>query len=255
MHLLFVGLGNPGPQYEHNRHNIGFMLLDRIHARWNAAPWRRKFQGEIAEAAIGGVRTLLLKPTTYMNESGRAVAEAARFYKLPAEKILVAHDELDLAPGKFRVKTGGGTGGHNGLRSMAAQVGDTTRRLRLGIGHPGHKDAVPRYVLQDFAKADADWLDPLLDAMAEHAGLLTAGRDNQFANKVHAALGHDGSAKPAARAPSAKAAREPGAPGAATAGSAPQSPSGPAPKPSPDAASTRSKGGPFAALAGLVKRT
>ncbi len=181
---LFVGLGNPGGQYAKNRHNIGFMAVDAIAAAFRASPWRRRFQGEATEAAIGPERVLLLKPMTYMNDSGRAVGEAAKFYKIPLSGIVVFHDELDLAPGKVRVKTGGGNAGHNGLRSITAHLGNDYRRVRLGIGHPGDKALVHNHVLGDFAKADAAWLDDLLRACAEAAPHLAAGDDARFASDV-----------------------------------------------------------------------
>lgn len=192
MMKLLVGLGNPGEGYAMNRHNVGFMAVDRIHDRWKGGPWRRKFQGEVAEATIGDTRVMFLKPMTFMNESGRAVAEAARFYKVDLSDIVVAHDEIDLPPGKFRMKTGGGTGGHNGLKSVSAHMRDGYRRLRIGVGHPGRKEMVPAYVLHDFAKADHDWLDPMLDAFADEALLLVTGQDAAFASKVHARLGAGG---------------------------------------------------------------
>ncbi|MFD2677128.1 aminoacyl-tRNA hydrolase [Camelimonas lactis] len=185
--LLFVGLGNPGPKYAGNRHNIGFMAVETIARRHRAAPWRSKFQAQASEATIGGERVVLLKPQTYMNESGRAVAEAARFYKIAIGDIVVFHDELDLAPGKLRVKTGGGNAGHNGLRSITALVGNDYRRVRLGIGHPGHKDAVHAFVLNDFAKSEHEWVAQLCDAVADAAPLLTSGEDATFASKVHLA--------------------------------------------------------------------
>ncbi len=182
---LFVGLGNPGPRHARNRHNVGFMAIDAIAARWHAASWRRRFRGEIAEADLDGVRTLLMKPRSFMNESGRAVAEAVRFYKLPLDRLVVFHDELDLAPGKLRVKLGGGTAGHNGLRSLAACLGSGDfKRVRIGIGHPGHKERVVPWVLSDFARADAVWLEPLLEAVAEAAPLLARGDDAGFMNRV-----------------------------------------------------------------------
>ncbi|MQT13560.1 aminoacyl-tRNA hydrolase [Segnochrobactrum spirostomi] len=189
--LILVGLGNPGSAYVKNRHNIGFMAVDAIHGHFRFAPWRQKFQAEIAEGSLGGERVLLMKPLTYMNESGRAVAEAARFYKVEPGGIVVFHDELDLPPGKFRVKTGGGHGGHNGLRSITQHMGDAYRRVRLGIGHPGAKELVHGYVLHDFAKADQAWIDPLLAAMADNAELLADGKDATFANRVHLALQPD----------------------------------------------------------------
>jgi len=185
--LLFVGLGNPGPKYAGNRHNIGFMAVEMIARRHRAAPWRSKFQAQASEATIGGERVVLLKPQTYMNESGRAVAEAARFYKIAIGDIVVFHDELDLAPGKLRVKTGGGNAGHNGLRSITALVGNDYRRVRLGIGHPGHKDAVHAFVLNDFAKSEHEWVAQLCDAVADAAPLLASGEDATFASKVHLA--------------------------------------------------------------------
>ncbi len=171
--LLFVGLGNPGSQYARNRHNIGFMAVDEIAAHHGFGPWRARFQGDMAEGRLGTEKVLLLKPMTYMNESGRSVREALRFFKMKETEMVVFHDELDLAPGKIRLKTGGGHAGHNGLRSIHAHLSEQYRRLRLGIGHPGHKDAVKSYVLKDFAKSDQDWLPGLLDAIARHAALLT----------------------------------------------------------------------------------
>jgi PTH1 family peptidyl-tRNA hydrolase len=185
--LLLVGLGNPGPEYARNRHNVGFIAADAIHRRHGFPPWRRRFQGEVAEGTLAGEKVLLLKPQTYMNESGRSVQEAARFYKLTPKDILVMHDEVDLPPGKTRMKVGGGAAGHNGLRSIDAVIGDAYRRLRIGIGHPGVKDAVPHYVLHDFPKEDAEWLAPLIDTIAANAPLLAEGKDNTFANRLHAA--------------------------------------------------------------------
>ncbi|MFA5120903.1 aminoacyl-tRNA hydrolase [Zavarzinia sp.] len=184
--LLLVGLGNPGSQYAGNRHNIGFMALDAIHRRYTFGPWKRAFQGEAAEGkfAPGGDKVLLLKPLTYMNESGRAVGEAARFYKIGPESIVVFHDELDIVAGRLKAKTGGGHAGHNGLRSIDAHMGANFRRVRLGIGHPGDKAAVTRHVLGDFSKADQAWLEPLLDAVADAAPLLAAGDEAGFQNRV-----------------------------------------------------------------------
>jgi PTH1 family peptidyl-tRNA hydrolase len=181
---LFVGLGNPGEKYARNRHNVGFMALDRIAERHGFAAWRRKFQGAAAEGTIGGERVLLLKPQTYMNDSGQAVGEAARFLKLPEADIVVFHDELDLAPGKIRVKAGGGNAGHNGLRSISAHVGNDFVRVRIGIGHPGAKEAVTPYVLHDFAKSEEEWLEPLLDAIAASSDLLAKGDASRFVTKV-----------------------------------------------------------------------
>ena len=163
---LLVGLGNPGSEYENNRHNIGFMAVDEIVRRHGFAPARKRFQGLIGEGSLAGRKVMALKPQTFMNESGRSVGAAARFYKLRPEQIVVIHDELDLAPGKLRVKQGGGLAGHNGLRSLAAHIGRDFRRIRLGVGHPGDKDRVLGHVLRDFAKSDDAWLDPLLDAIA-----------------------------------------------------------------------------------------
>ncbi|WP_420391288.1 aminoacyl-tRNA hydrolase [Acuticoccus sp.] len=241
---LIVGLGNPGAQYAANRHNVGYMAVERIHARWNGAPWRGKFQGEVAEATVDGTRVLLVKPVTYMNESGRAVAEAARFYKVPPDDIVVVHDEIDLPPGRFKVKTGGGTGGHNGLRSLSRHVGDATRRLRIGVGHPGRKELVPGYVLHDFAKSDGDWLEPMLTAFAEEAGLLAAGEDAKFASAVHLRLGEGARSTGAARRAARSAARAE-APASAE---PPASPEPTAPARAPERA------GPFGALANLLRR-
>lgn len=182
--LLLVGLGNPGSEYARHRHNIGFMAVERIVARHGFGPARSRFMGQVNEGVLAGEKALALRPMTFMNESGRAVAEAARFYKLTPADIVVLHDELDLAPGKLRVKRGGGVAGHNGLRSIARFIGPDFRRVRLGIGHPGHKDVVLRHVLHDFAKADQAWLEPLLDAVADAAPLLAAGDDAGFATRV-----------------------------------------------------------------------
>jgi PTH1 family peptidyl-tRNA hydrolase len=185
---LLVGLGNPGARYAGNRHNIGAMAVDAIARRHGIAPWRRRFQGLAAEGSVGGERVLLLKPETYMNESGRAVAEAARFYKLELPDLVVFHDEIDLPPAKVRVKTGGGVAGHNGLRSISAHVGNDYRRVRLGVGHPGIKDLVQVYVLQDFAKSERDWVEALCDIIADNAELIVRGQDASFQNKVHLAM-------------------------------------------------------------------
>ena len=186
--LLFVGLGNPGERYVGNRHNIGFMAAQAIAKRHDIAPWRRKFLGVAVEGTIGGEKLLLLLPGTFMNESGRAVAEAANFYKLAVSDIVVFHDELELPPGKLRVKIGGGNAGHNGLRSISAHVGNDYRRVRLGIGHPGDKKLVEPYVLQDFAKDDRPWVEALCDFVADNAALLAEGKDSTFQNKVHLAM-------------------------------------------------------------------
>ena len=181
---LFVGLGNPGAQYAGHRHNIGYMAVDRIAADHGFGPWRSKFQGKIAEGMLGREKVLLLKPETYMNLSGQSVGAAMQFYKLTPADVIVFHDELDLAPGKARVKIGGGHAGHNGLRSLHSHIGDAYGRVRLGIGHPGHKDRVAGYVLHDFAKADADWLDDLLRGISDGAPYLAAGDAARFMNAV-----------------------------------------------------------------------
>lgn len=189
--LLIVGLGNPGRRYGGNRHNIGFMAVEEIHRRHRFSPWRARFEGETSEGDLGGEKALLLKPATYMNESGRAVAQAMRFYKIAPADIVVIYDELDLPPGKLRMKTGGSTAGHKGLNSIEAHVGKEFRRMRLGIGHPGSRELVNGYVLHDFARADREWIDPLLGAIAENAALLTAGNDSSFMNRVHLATAEE----------------------------------------------------------------
>jgi peptidyl-tRNA hydrolase, PTH1 family len=185
---LFVGLGNPGAKHAHNRHNIGFMAVDEIARRHGFAPWRRRFQGETAEGTLDRERVILLRPMTYMNESGRAVQEAASFFKLSAGEIIVFQDELELPPAKLRVKIGGGIAGHNGLRSISSHIGNDYRRVRLGIGHPGIKELVHGYVLSDFAKDDRPWVEALCAAIADNAGLLATGPDSTFQNKVHLAM-------------------------------------------------------------------
>src|ERR1700761_1084142 len=185
---LFVGLGNPGAKYAHNRHNIGFMVVDEIARRHGFAPWRRRFQGETSEGTLDRERVVLLKPTTYMNESGRAVQEAANFFKLSVGEIIVFQDELELPPAKLRVKVGGGIAGHNGLRSISSHIGNDYRRVRLGIGHPGVKEFVHHHVLSDFSKDDGAWVTALSEALADNAGLLATGRDSAFQNKVHLAM-------------------------------------------------------------------
>jgi PTH1 family peptidyl-tRNA hydrolase len=185
---LFVGLGNPGAQYARNRHNVGFMAVEAIAAAHGFGPWRGKFQGEIAEGRLGPEKVLLLKPGTYMNLSGDAVQAALRFYKLEPADLCVFHDELDLPPGRVRLKSGGGHAGHNGLRSIDAHVGPAFRRVRIGIGHPGDKRLVSPYVLGDFAKADADWIDDLLRGIADGAPALAAGDDAGFLAAVNRRL-------------------------------------------------------------------
>ncbi len=181
---LVIGLGNPGAKHAQNRHNIGFLAVERIAAEHRFGPWRSKFKAEIAEGSVGGEKAIIVKPQTYMNLSGQAVGEAMRFYKLQPADVIVLYDELDLAPGKMRVKRGGGLAGHNGLRSINAHIGPDFMRVRLGIGHPGDKALVSRHVLSDFAKADADWREPLLDAVAVEFGTLAKGDEAGFMNAV-----------------------------------------------------------------------
>ncbi|MGA7678578.1 MAG: aminoacyl-tRNA hydrolase [Pseudolabrys sp.] len=186
--LLFVGLGNPGPKHVGNRHNIGFMAVQAIARRRDLSPWRRRFQGVSVEGSIGGERVLLLLPGTYMNESGRAVAEAANFYKLEPASIVVFHDEVDLPAAKVRVKVGGGVAGHNGLRSITAHLGNDYKRVRIGIGKPDVKELVPMHVLGDFVKSEWAWVEALCDVIAENAALLIEGKDSTFQNRVHLAM-------------------------------------------------------------------
>jgi peptidyl-tRNA hydrolase, PTH1 family len=186
--LLFVGLGNPGPKHAGNRHNIGFMVVQAIARRHELSPWRRRFQGVAVEGNIANERVLLLLPGTYMNESGRAVVEAANFYKVEPGSIVVFHDEVDLPTAKVRVKVGGGVAGHNGLRSITAHVGNEYKRVRIGIGKPDVKELVPMHVLGDFSKSDWAWVEALCDVIADNAALLVEGKDSTFQNKVHLAM-------------------------------------------------------------------
>lgn len=186
---LFVGLGNPGSEYAGNRHNVGFMAVDELARAHRFGPWKRKFQGHAADGEIAGEKVLLLKPDTYMNESGRSVGEAARFLKIPEADIVVFYDEIDLAPGKLKVKTGGGNAGHNGLRSISAHLGNDYVRVRIGVGHPGARELVARWVLSDFAKADQAWLAPLLEAIAGAAPRLVKDDQSRFLTDVAEALG------------------------------------------------------------------
>jgi PTH1 family peptidyl-tRNA hydrolase len=209
---LFVGLGNPGTEHAFNRHNVGFMAVDAIAAAYSFPVWRKRFQGAATEARLGREPVLLLKPGTYMNESGRAVGEAVRFYKLQLHDVIVFHDELDLAPGKVRVKTGGGAAGHNGLRSLSAHLGNDYVRVRIGIGHPGAKEMVTHHVLHDFAKADHTWLKPLLAAIADNAPYLAEGAADKFQSRVaHAMQTEDEAAEeqPASRSPRKREAKAP----------------------------------------------
>ncbi len=181
---LLVGLGNPGSGYINNRHNLGFMTADSIVARHNLGAWRTKFQGQFAQGQLGSDKVVVLKPATFMNESGRSVSEAMSFYKLELEDVIVFYDEIELAPGKIRVKKGGGHAGHNGIRSLVAHIGEAFWRVRMGVGHPGQKDRVSGYVLQDFAKADEAWVTALVDASADATPLLVDGEDNRFMTDV-----------------------------------------------------------------------
>jgi len=185
---LFVGLGNPGRAYAGNRHNIGFVVVDELARAQQFPPFRARFKSQATEATLAGVRVIVLKPETFMNDSGRAVQEAAHFFKIAPHDIVVFHDELDLAPGKVRVKLGGGNAGHNGLRSISESIGNDYWRVRIGIGHPGDKDRVQPYVLSDFAKNESGWVERLVKTIAVHAELLARGEEATFQNKVHLAM-------------------------------------------------------------------
>lgn len=185
---LLVGLGNPGSGYANNRHNLGFMTADSIVQRHNLGAWRTKFQGYFAQGQLGGDKVVVLKPATFMNESGRSVAEAMSFYKLDLDDVIVFYDEIELAPGKIRVKKGGGHAGHNGIRSLVAHIGEAFWRVRMGVGHPGQKDRVSGYVLQDFAKADEKWVAALVEASADATPLLIDNEDNRFMTDVSQAM-------------------------------------------------------------------
>ena len=253
---LLVGLGNPGKTYARHRHNVGFMALERIAERHGLGPWRKRYRGLVTEGLIGGRRVMLLIPQTYMNDSGQAVGEAQRYLKIDEGDIYVFHDEIDLGPGKLKVKVGGGNAGHNGLRSVSAHVGNEYARVRIGVGHPGSKDAVVPYVLHDFAKADQEWLEPMLDAIAEAAGRLAAGDDARFltdvARRLQASQQADGarsggkrSEKPAGgEAGATKGARAP-ATMAAVAAEAPAKRSA-APRPDQASAAETRRGGSLA---------
>jgi PTH1 family peptidyl-tRNA hydrolase len=196
---ILVGLGNPGDKYEQNRHNVGFMAVEAIAEHYGAGPWKRRFQGLATEVDVGRERCLLLKPTTYMNESGRSVGEAIRFYKISPADVIVFHDELDLEPSRVRVKFGGGHAGHNGLKSLSAHIGNDYHRVRIGIGHPGSREAVVSFVLHDFSKKDREWLEPLLSAIARGAPHLLGGQDAKFLNEIARVSRPAAELKPAAR--------------------------------------------------------
>ncbi|MDO5622959.1 MAG: aminoacyl-tRNA hydrolase [Paracoccus sp. (in: a-proteobacteria)] len=211
MDKIIVGLGNPGAKYAANRHNIGFMAVDRIGSDHGFSPWKSRFQALTAEGRLNGTRVMLLKPQTFMNLSGQSVGEAMRYLKLTPADVIVLHDELDLAPGKCRVKRGGGHAGHNGLRSIHQHIGADYGRVRLGIGHPGDKDRVAGYVLSDFAKADSDWLDDLLRGLSDGASDLAAGDEARFQNAVAArtAPARNSGTKPAEKRPSPQPTADP----------------------------------------------
>lgn len=183
MHLI-VGLGNPGREYAHHRHNIGFLAVDALAGKYNLSGPKKKFESEIFEGSVGGERVLALKPQTYMNLSGDAVRQAMDFYKIPLSNVIVIHDELDLPPSELRIKTGGGSAGHNGLRSIDGNAGNEYKRLRFGIGHPGHKDLVSPYVLHDFSREEWDLAEPVLGKIAENFPLLLAGKDKEFLKQI-----------------------------------------------------------------------
>ena len=206
---LIVGLGNPGAKYANNRHNIGFMAMDRIAADHGFSAWRSKFQGQIADGRFDSEKVALLKPETFMNLSGQSVGEAMRYLKITPDDVIVFHDEIDLAPGKVRLKTGGGHAGHNGLRSIHGHIGPDYDRVRMGVGHPGHKDAVPGYVLRDFPKADADWLDDEMRGISDGIADLVAGDGPKFLNAIALRVAPPRSSKSAPKPKPAAPAPEP----------------------------------------------
>lgn len=206
--LVFAGLGNPGAKYAGNRHNVGFMAADAIARRHSFSPWSKKFQGLISEGTLGGEKIVLIKPQTFMNLSGQSVGEALRFYKLGPEALTVFYDEIDLAEGKLRIKTGGGAGGHNGIRSIDGHVGNAYRRVRIGVGHPGVKEMVQPHVLGDFDKADREWLEPLLDAIADNAAMIAKGDESGFMNKASLAVQGKAGAEPERPAPKQQAPKQ-----------------------------------------------
>lgn len=242
---LFVGLGNPGPRYADTRHNIGWMALDAIADAHGFSPFRAKFQGRLAEGVLGGEKVMLLKPETFMNLSGQSVGEAARFHKLAPAEIVVFHDELDLAPGKLRVKQGGGHAGHNGLRSLHQHVGPDYARVRMGIGHPGDKNRVADYVLHSFHKADQQWLDDMLRGVCDGAAKLAAGDAAGFQNAVALRMA------PPKPLKQSKQSKPEASPNDAAAPASPQAPGGPQ---APDSSQAQGAASPFDALKGLLRR-
>ena len=242
---LLIGLGNPGAEHVRNRHNAGFMAVDAIASAHGFGPWRRKFQGQIAEGRLGAEKCLLLKPATYMNESGRAANEAIRFFKLGLDDVIVLHDEIDLAPAKVRVKTGGGVAGHNGLKSLTRHIGNDYVRVRIGIGHPGDKSKVHGHVLKDFSKSEQVWLAPLIAAIADAAPHLAEGENSNFMNKV--ALGGGGGDKKPISSPAKRSAspKRPSQRDLARKAAAPAS--------GPDDPRPARPSGPFARLRGLFR--
>ena len=188
MHII-VGLGNPGPKYESNRHNVGFMALDEIYRQSSTfGPWKNRFHALVSEGTISNTKVILVKPMTFMNDSGQSVGEVSRFYKVAAEDVLVIYDEIDLQPGKFRIRPSGSSGGHNGIRSIISHIGENFHRVRIGVGHPGQKDLVYQYVLSNFAKSDYDWLNPILATIGSKVDLLIAGEYAQFSGIVNQEL-------------------------------------------------------------------
>lgn len=247
---LLIGLGNPGAEHARNRHNVGFMAIDAIAKTHGFGPWRKKFQGQIAEGRLGGEKCLALKPATFMNESGRAANQAIRFFKLELDDVIVLHDEIDLAPAKVRVKTGGGVAGHNGLKSLTRHIGNDYVRVRIGIGHPGDKSKVHGHVLKDFSKSENKWLAPLIAAIAEAAPHLADGDNANFMNKVALARGSDKKSPPSPRKRRGRASKpSPKAPTQRDLARMSAATSGPD-DPQPAAAS-----GPFARLRGLFRAT
>jgi len=261
---LIVGLGNPGDKHSGNRHNVGFMAADAIAERFSFQPWRRRFSGELAEGRIGVDKCLLLKPSTYMNESGRSVGEALRFYKLDLADVVVIYDEIDLAPGRLKVKSGGGNAGHNGLRSLSNHIGNDYQRVRIGVGRPAQKSQVANYVLRDFSKADQDWLQPLLNAVSAAMPVLLKDGGGAFTSDVASRLAPiDAKAKKAGggKAQNRQPKPKPGQskPDQTKTGQSKPESAKPKPvRPKPDQKKTDQKNepqGPLAALLGKWKKT